>query len=181
MRKVLYILGQLDDGDIEWLARSGRRFHPQARQVLIEEGKPASDLFFVLAGEVSIVVAGIGEVARLGRGEVAGEMSLVDSAPPSATVQAEAGALILAVDKRDLQNRLADNPGFAGRFYKALAIFLADRLRSTTQRMNKGAGMGDDAVMEDELDEGILDTVSLAGARFEHLLSRLSSHPEMRV
>lgn len=174
MRKVLYILGQLDDEDIEWMARKGRRFQATAGTVLIREGMPVGDLFFVLSGEVAVVVSGVGEVARLGRGEVVGEMSLVDSAPPSATVEAAEGALILAVDKRDLQARLAENPGFCGRFYKALAIFLADRLRSTTQRMNARGGLKAEAVMEDELDEGILDTISLAGARFEHLLARLS-------
>lgn len=176
MRKVLYILGQLDDEDIEWMARKGRRFTANARQILIHEGKSVQELFFVLSGEVAVMVAGVGEVARLGRGEVVGEMSLVDSAPPSATVEAMTGAMMLAIDKRDLQQRLSDNPGFSGRFYKALAIFLADRLRSTTQRMNSSKGLSGDAVMEDELDDGILDTISLAGARFEHLLARLSNH-----
>ena len=178
MRKVLYILGQLHDEDIEWLARRGRRLSAGERRVLIREGQPVDDLFFVLAGEVAVTVSGVGEVARLGRGEVAGEMSLVDSAPPSATVEAMPGALVLAVDKRMLQARLDENPGFCGRFYKALAIFLADRLRATTQRMNTRGGLGGAAVLEDELDEAILDTVSLAGMRFEHLLSRLASQPE---
>lgn len=178
MRKVLYILGQLDDEDIEWLARKGRRFQPEPGAVLIREGMPVSELFFVLSGEVAVGVSGVGEVARLGRGEVVGEMSLIDSAPPSATVEAAAGALILGIDKRDLQARLAENPGFSGRFYKALAIFLADRLRNTTQRMNARGGLAASTVMEDELDESILDTLSLAGARFEHLLARLSGGRE---
>jgi CRP-like cAMP-binding protein len=178
MRKVLYILGQLDDEDIEWLVRKGRRFQPEPSAVLIREGVPASELFFVLSGEVVIRVSGVGEVARLGRGEVVGEMSLIDSAPPSATVETVAGALILGVEKRDIQARLDENAAFSGRFYKALAIFLADRLRNTTQRMNARTGLSAGAVMEDELDEGILDTLSLAGARFEHLLARLSSATE---
>ncbi|UNK39983.1 cyclic nucleotide-binding domain-containing protein (plasmid) [Shinella sp. H4-D48] len=178
MRKVLYILGQLDDEDIEWLVRKGRRFQPEPDTVLICEGIPVSELFFVLAGEVVVRVSGVGEVARLGRGEVVGEMSLIDSAPPSATVEAVAGALILGVDKRDIQVRLTENPGFGARFYKALAIFLADRLRNTTQRMNARTGLSAGVVMEDELDEGILDTLSLAGARFEHLLARLSGVAE---
>lgn len=178
MRKVLYILGQLDDEDIEWMARKGRRFSTSPGQVLIHEGQPVSDLFFVLSGEVAVTVAGVGEVARLGRGEVVGEMSLVDSAPPSATVEAAGGAFVLAVDKGDLQARLSENPAFCGRFYKALAVFLADRLRSTTQRMNSRGGLKGGVVMEDELDESILDTISLAGARFEHMLTRLSRHEE---
>jgi len=175
MRKVLYILGQLNDEDVEWMARSGRRMATQQSNVLIHEGRATDDLFFVIAGEAVVKVSGVGEVARLGRGEVVGEMSLVDSAPPSATVEMTAGSLVLAIDKRVIEQRLRDNPGFAGRFYKALAIFLADRLRSTTTRGKSANGLEASAVMEDELDDSILDNVSLAGARFEHMISILSS------
>ncbi|RYG99349.1 MAG: cyclic nucleotide-binding domain-containing protein, partial [Alphaproteobacteria bacterium] len=84
MRKVLYILGQLNDEDVEWMARTGRRIEARQASVLIHEGKATDDLFFVIGGEAVVKVSGVGEVARLGRGEVVGEMSLIDSAPPSA-------------------------------------------------------------------------------------------------
>ena len=53
--------------------------------------------------------------------------------------------------------------GFAARFYHALAIFLSDRLRSATA---EGAA-------DDELDEGLLDTLHQAGDRFVRLLNLL--------
>lgn len=176
MRKVLYILGQLNDEDVEWMARTGRRITARGGDVLIHEGRTTGDLFFVLGGEAVVKVAGVGEVARLGRGEVVGEMSLVDSAPPSATVETTPGALILAIDKRAIEARLREEPGFAGRFYKALAIFLADRLRTTTNRMKSSNRLDTGTIMEDELDEAILDQVSLAGVRFEHMLSILAAN-----
>jgi CRP/FNR family transcriptional regulator, cyclic AMP receptor protein len=40
-----------------------------------------------------------GEIARLGVGEIVGEMSFVDSAPPSATVTAVGECLALFLDK----------------------------------------------------------------------------------
>jgi len=175
MRKVLYILSQLNDADVEWLAHAGRIWTVAADEPLIHEAMPVADLFFVLAGEASVSVSGMGELVRLGRGEIVGEMSFVDSAPPSATVTALAGSSILAVDKRAVESRLAEDAGFAARFYRALAIFLADRLRSTTSRMKSADGLASHAIAEDELDEDLLDQVSLAGMRFEHLLKTLAS------
>ncbi len=174
MRKVLYILGQLNDEDAEWLARTGRIRTCKEGEVLINEGVATQDLYFVLDGEVGVQVKGAGEVARLGRGELVGEMSFVDTSPPSATILAHGGARVLAVEKAAIDARLRRDNGFAGRFYKAIAIFLADRLRSTMGRMRSTEGLHRDQIMDDELDESILDQISLAGSRFEHMLSILS-------
>lgn len=174
MRKVLYILGQLNDEDAEWLARTGRIRTCKEGEVLINEGVATQDLYFVLDGEVGVQIKGVGEVARLGRGEVVGEMSFVDLSPPSATILAHGGARVLAVEKAAIDARLRRDNGFAGRFYKAIAIFLADRLRSTMGRMRSTEGLHRDQIMDDELDESILDQISLAGSRFEHMLSILS-------
>ena len=81
-------------------------------------------------------------------------------------------AYVLAIDKSVLQAKLDGDTGFASRFYRAIAIFLSERMRTTVGRL----GYGDDsagAVEEDELDANILDTVHLAGARFERLLQKL--------
>lgn len=174
MRKVLYILGQLNDEDAEWLARTGRIRTCKEGEVLINEGVATQDLYFVLDGEVGVQVKGAGEVARLGRGELVGEMSFVDSSPASATILAHGGARVLAVEKAAIDARLRRDNGFAGRFYKAIAIFLADRLRSTMGRMRSTEGLHRDEIMDDELDESILDQISVAGSRFEHMLSILS-------
>jgi len=176
MRKVLYILGELNDEDVEWMAATGRRVVVgDAPLVLIHEGTAAADLFFVLDGHSVVSVGGVGDVARLGTGEVVGEMSFVDSAPPSATVTAEPGSVILALPKREMLARLGKDIGFAARFYRAMAIFLADRLRSANTRGKTSASLGDRRIVEDELDEGLLDNVSLAGVRFERMLTVLSA------
>lgn len=175
MRKVLYILGNLSDEDIEWMARAGRRLDLAGGQVLVRQGEASDSLYIVLEGHATVDVAGVGTVARLGSGEVVGEVSFVDSAPPSATVSADGRCIVLALAKREIEARLRSDGGFAGRFYKALAIFLADRLRGTVDRLKYGKGQSMDAgrIMEDELDEGLLDQVSLAGARFERMLRTL--------
>jgi CRP/FNR family cyclic AMP-dependent transcriptional regulator len=172
MRKVLYILGQLSDSDVDWLARTGKRTKCVTGSTLITAGVSLKQLFFVLDGELSIQTNKGFELARVGSGEILGEMSLVDSRPPSATVIVVRDAFVLALDKVIIQEKLDTDTGFASRFYRAIAIFLSERMRSTIGRM----GYGDDSVEasdEDELDNNMLDNVHLAGARFERLLNKL--------
>lgn len=173
MRKVLYIMGELNDEDIEWMVRAGRRLDLAKGQVIIREGIEASELFIVLDGAVEADVAGIGVVARLASGEILGEMSFVDKAPPSATVRAVEAATVLALDKRTMDSRLASDIGFSARFYKALAIFLADRLRGTMDRTKTAGDLTPHQIQEDELDETLLDNVGMAGLRFNHILKTL--------
>lgn len=176
MRKVLYILGQLNDGDIEWMAAHGTRRPLADGEVIVHEGRAIDTLFITLAGRFTVSLGDGQEVARLGVGEVVGEIAFVDSAPPSATVAAVGSASVLALPKALLQQRLTRDSAFAARFYRALAIFLADRLRATTRRLGYGApgNLDTEELLDDELDIGLLDTLSQAGDRFTRLLHRLT-------
>lgn len=177
MQKVLYILGQFRDEDIGWLSRNGTRESLRAGQELIREGEDVDAIYFVLDGAVDVIQSKAGHVATLGTGEIVGELSMIDKAPPSATVRAAANeATVLRIPKATLTRALDQDEAFAARFYRGLAIFLSDRLRATVSRL--GYGTDDDGAEEDpyakyELDEGLLDTAHIAGERFHHLLSML--------
>jgi len=175
MRKVLYIFGLLTDADVEWMARIGARRRVADGEVLIVEGRPIDSVILLLEGELVVVARGRGEISRLGAGEIVGEMSFVDSAPPSASVIARGSGLALFLGKEALTEKLEADAAFGCRFYKALAVFLADRLRGTVRRLGYGADdiLVEDAIMNDELDSGILDNVAMAGARFQRMLSKL--------
>jgi CRP-like cAMP-binding protein len=163
MRKVLFIFGQLTDTDIEWLAKVGRRVRLPAETVLIHEGVSVETLYIVLEGQLVVVQgAKSREIARLGVGEIVGEMSFIDARPPSATVRAASAVVVCAIPRRQLASGLADNVAFAARFYKAVATFLSDRVRQAT------AG-ADGPEAEGELDDSVLDNVDRAGARFDAL------------
>src|SRR5579862_2951325 len=115
MRKVLYIFGLLTDADVEWMARTGSRRWVEAGEVLIQEGRPVDAVILVLDGELTVSVEGVGEISRLGVGEIVGEMSYVDSAPPSATVSASTRSLALFIDKRQLTEKLDSDVAFGFR------------------------------------------------------------------
>ena len=85
---------------------------------------------------------------------------------------------MLAVDKRTLGRRLAEEPFFAGRFYRSLAILLSDRLRAATRLKVSAPGMlrlDGDGALDRELDGNVLDTLSQAGARFDRLMKMLNA------
>ena len=177
MRKVLYIFGLLADADIEWMARAGVARTVERREPIIEEGKPHDSLILLLDGEFVVSSKGVGEIARLGAGEIVGEMSFVDPAASSATVAASAPARALFIDKQLLADRLEADVAFGARFYRALAIFLADRLRRMDRRVgyDEAESLEGDAMLEDELNLDVLDSVSLAGDRFHRLLRLLGA------
>ena len=168
LKKVLYFLGTLDDQDIDWMVRNGNRKAVPAGARIIAEGQPTEWLYFILSGEFSVSSSRSGaELARLGPGEILGEISFVDSRPPSATVTAVTDSAVGAVPVSSLERKMDRDAAFASRFYKAIAVALADRLRV-------GAPGGKADGDEDDMDvpSHLLDTIAIAGTRFADLQRR---------
>jgi CRP-like cAMP-binding protein len=139
---------------------------------VIAEGRAVDAISIVLDGELIATLEAAGVMlGRLGPGEIVGEMSFVDASPPSATVKAATDCAVLQVPREALRKRLETDNAFAARFYRAVAMMLSDRLRSSNVR--NGAPRAAGTLQEDELDGNFLDTVSLAGDRFSRMLQRL--------
>jgi CRP-like cAMP-binding protein len=173
MRKVLFIFSVLSDSDVEWLAQVGERVHVDPGTVLVPLASRVEFIYFVLDGQLSVLTRNRSVINTLESGEVIGEMSLVDPAPTTVSVEVVTEATLLRIPDAVVREKLASDLGFASRFYRALCVFLADRMRNTTQRLGYG-NAADDAHARDELNEELLDTVHLAGARFERMLKRLA-------
>jgi CRP-like cAMP-binding protein len=141
---------------------------------LIVVGRPLDDVHIVLDGELSVRTGAGLEFAKAGVGDILGEMSLVDSRPPSASVVAIKDTLVLSVAKAAILRKAESDAGFGARFYRAIAIFLSERMRSAVSRLGYGQLPEDKGSDQDELDSNVLDNVHLAGARFERLLRRLT-------
>jgi len=173
VRKVLFIFSVLTDADVDWVASAGERVHVDQGAVLIPVGARVDYLYFVLEGRLAIRTRAGDPIAYLESGEIIGEMSLVDPAPTTVSVEVANDATLLRIPDAVVREKLASDPSFASRFYRALCVFMADRMRQTTQRMGYGAAT-DDAHAKDELNEDLLDNVHLAGARFDRILKRLA-------
>lgn len=137
MQRALFILGVLEDEDVDWLVAVGQRQELVPGSMLIQEGEANDHIFLILDGNLEVSVASPERraIAELARGEVVGEMSFVDGQPPSATVTAQQPSIVLAIDFAQLRQQLLQDARFASRFYRALAILLSSRLRSTVKHL----------------------------------------------
>jgi small-conductance mechanosensitive channel/CRP-like cAMP-binding protein len=116
---------QLADADRARLA-AGLRDAPFARgEVMTRQGDEAHWLYLILEGEAQVSVRGEGgmerSVARLGRGNLFGEMSLMTGAPRAATVVAITDVECYRLDKAVFKDVLKDRPELAERAAEILA------------------------------------------------------------
>lgn len=182
MRTVLFLLGELDDDDLDWLIERGERQRVETETILIYEGQPLSKLFIVLEGTLSVTTAAAGgqEIASLLSGDIVGEMSFVDTRLPSATVRAKQDSLVLCLDQVELATKLGMDAGFAARFYRALAISLSTRLRITVSQLKNVDLPPTDSseLLTSDLAQAARESAALAQTRLDWLLRRLKDQAE---
>jgi hypothetical protein len=88
-------------------------------------------------------------------------------------VRAEVPSQVGAVPRSALSAKLGEDVGFAARFYRVLAVFLADRLRTTTGSLGAGKlPLAENVEDEDELASHLLEGISTAGLRFAEMQRR---------
>lgn len=176
MKKILYILATLQDEDLDWLVSAGQKVTYQPNEKIVQEGSPAGFLVILVDGTAN-VSANKKHLATCGSGEVIGEISFLDSRPPTATVAAgDEKVVALRIPSEKLRSKMENDFRFASRFYKAIGIFLAQRMRSMTL-LATGAriehSLDEDVEEADEIDFDMLDEVNLAGQRFRMLIDRI--------
>jgi CRP-like cAMP-binding protein len=124
------------DADRAALAPRLRERSLRRGQVLMREGDAGDEMFLVVGGSLIVSKAVTGRVeqvlARFGRGDFTGEMSLFDQAPRSATIQAEADSVLLTLDRNNLKRLIEMNPSAAASFFFALVQVFIERLRASS-------------------------------------------------
>lgn len=97
----------------------------EAGSDVIREGEPGVGLFVVLSGELEVVTSRAGAapviLARLGPGDIFGEMSLVTQQPASATVRARTRAMLLFLSRTYVERLAAAIPEVSAYFGQVAA------------------------------------------------------------
>ncbi len=171
MKRVLFFLGQLNDRDVEWMLNNGSKLTLETGDRLINKGEAIDSLYIVLSGQLAVcATSNYNEcIAKLEAGEVVGEMSFLESRPPSVSVIVSAPSVIYQISRDKINTRLLTNTEFRANFYYALALFLSNRLRKTTDQLGFG-----NPEEEDLVDANVLDGVAQAGSRFVKILHKFS-------
>jgi small-conductance mechanosensitive channel/CRP-like cAMP-binding protein len=80
-------------------------------EAVVRQGQPGHSMFVMRRGDASVTLAGTqGEVARLGAGDVLGEMSLLTGEARSATVTALTDCDLLEIDDEGFRSVVMANP-----------------------------------------------------------------------
>ena len=128
--------------DWRGLLRSSTLRRVKAGEALIRRGEHDPTLFFVLRGDLEVIVhsgdgISLGPLTRIGAGSVLGEQSFFDGHPRSASVWAVNDCEVAGMTPREFKALEASNPALARELLFALGRILAIRLRRTTAKVAK--------------------------------------------
>jgi len=128
----------LAPAELEELAGAMQMRSFEANEVICRAGDPGDSLFLVTGGFARVELEER-IVARLRRGDVIGEMSLVTGEPRTATVVAAVPATALELSRDDIGTVIAKQP----RILENLTRILSDRLAATTARVADSRARGE--------------------------------------
>ena len=198
-KEAIFVFGELRDSDIDWLTSAGQVEKLGPDKVLLQAGRPVEAFYVVLDGLLSIsrpegdfnslylCFSGLEKSTRtqtvfaeVSRGALPGIISVLDFQPLPVTIRAVKESLVFAVPRQQLVAKLQQDMGFASRFYRVIAIQIADLLQTVMDRLgcdrpaySQAQGMDAAVEYDDELDLDSLHQVSHGAAKFNWMLKRL--------
>jgi CRP-like cAMP-binding protein len=139
--KNIYLFKSFDDSELQKLATTLNEKVYSPGQDIFMIGQKAQSFYVILMGTVKIYMNPDGEhdikIANLGSGAHFGELPFLDGGNRSATAQATETSTLLEISYDKLRALLEQNEKMAGKFYKDLSIYLASRLRATTENLKQ--------------------------------------------
>lgn len=143
--KRISIFKDLNDAELERIARVSYRETFQSGAYVFREGEEGTRLYLVIEGEVRISrdVPGSGEeaLAVIKSGGLFGEMAVFDRGERSTHAIANGGATVLTISRRDFELLLEDDHDLAYKILWASVRLLSSRLRATNDSLRSFLAM----------------------------------------
>ena len=137
------LFAKLTNDELAAVERCVVEHEAKAGEVLIREGQPGQSLYLLRKGKV-LVEKSVGEqrvkLAELGEGAAFGEMSLIDSAPTSASVTAVEASSLLVISRLDLNVLLTWDTVLGSKMWRSFTEMLCTRLRAANEKMAGSLG-----------------------------------------
>ncbi|MCB9135251.1 MAG: cyclic nucleotide-binding domain-containing protein [Anaerolineales bacterium] len=132
LRGVMLFAG-LSDAELEAVAAVCQERNLSRGEVLAEQGAPGDEFYVVTSGFLEISVAGAEATSQvlvnLGKGQIIGEMALIDQGPRSATVRAVSDATVEVIRRVDFEALCDKNTRIGYIVMKDIAADLSFKLR----------------------------------------------------
>jgi CRP-like cAMP-binding protein len=107
----------------------GDRLRLEPGTALVRRGDPGDEIYWVEDGLLEAVGEGGRHLSEIRAGEIVGDVAFVDGSPRSADVRAKDLSFVRRWTRASLSPLLADTPGLAADFYRAVAAQQAARVR----------------------------------------------------
>jgi CRP/FNR family transcriptional regulator, cyclic AMP receptor protein len=104
-----------------------------AGHTLFVEGAPSSNMYVILTGTAVVKKSGR-RIARVGPGDVVGELSVILGGPRTATVQAETPIEWLVLDQGSLRAAIDEVPGLGWHLLHSVAARLDQASRRASNK-----------------------------------------------
>lgn len=203
LQDIPLLFEELSDSDVDWIVRYSRVQEIAADTILIRANRPVDTLYLLLRGTASVSFnenrsssfASVfsmlenleesdespeSEIALLTKGEIIGEMALIDTRLSAYSFKALGKLQVLAINKQQLSIELQQNPAMGTRFLRAIAMLVSARMQALIGRVGYGRStyqigetLSQNCQYADEIDVEMMDSLSLGGARFDWMLKRL--------
>ncbi len=131
-------LQDLTRNDWTLIGSKAKRIHLKLGEEIIKEGARIDHLYILRGGSASVELEGANSravIATLGAGDICGEMAFLGDCTATAAVVAKDDVEVDAIWADDLRKLMNVFPGFGTRFYRSLAVILAERLRQTSREL----------------------------------------------
>lgn len=128
--RLIPLFAALDREDLDWIGSSAEHVDIAAGEVLASEGDPGDAMFAIVSGELDIVKRSRNAdipIARLGPGEIVGEMAVLESRPRNATVRAATDACVIRIGRDVVLELVQTRPAASISIIRTVTA----RLRST--------------------------------------------------
>ena len=129
--KDIPLFSSLNNKERMELARHVDELPIKSGTVLTKQGGPGDAFYLIVDGKADVIRNGT-KIARLGAGDVVGEMALLDGEPRSATVMMISDGTVLTMHRREFRAVLHDIPGISQKMLVALSL----RLREANSRFD---------------------------------------------
>jgi CRP-like cAMP-binding protein len=117
------LFSSLNKRDISAVAKAGDELDFAAGHELITEGTTGSEAYILLSGNVTVTRKGT-KLAKLGPGDIIGELALLDQSTRTASVVCDTDCSALVIDRRHFTPLIERSPALGIRFLAELAARL---------------------------------------------------------
>lgn len=140
MLKEAVLFKGLSDSELDIISKKVFLKPYKKGSTLFVEGMPGEVLYIVAEGSIDIIKKtkdGDKVIANLGKGEIVGEMSIIDSGARTATGKTGEDSKLIVVTKNSFMEMLDSDPAITAKILMSLLRIINRRLRVTDKKFEQ--------------------------------------------